>query len=247
MPQFFIEQTTGPGEEIEISNKDAKHIAKVLRLQKGNQLILSTGDGNSYNAELVMVSAKSVKAKILSLRKNTQSQTPLVLAQAIIKHDRTEQIIQKAIELGVNTIIPFISARSIPQFTERLSAKKHERWNAIAHAAAKQSGLPVKPVVNMPINFAELTTQFANFTKVIMFWESANTVDLRKYFQTNKTAEKTLIIIGPEGGFDQSEASLALQNKATTVSLGSQILRVETAAITAIALCQYEMGNMDIS
>lgn len=244
MPQFFVEQLPQLGESTEISGEDAKHIAKVLRLNVGERLVLSAGDGRSFWARILSVHPKGVQVKLEEERPFRQPATELTLAQAIIKHDGFEWIVQKAVELGVTQFIPFVSERCVPQWSEGVAQKKLDRWKQIALAAAKQSGCPFLPQVSAPFTFSKLLEQSQSFDDALFLWESERYANLKVHLRTNKP-KKRLLIIGPEGGFSQDEAEAAKTAGAKVLSLGPQILRVETAALASITLCQYEQGGLE--
>jgi len=293
MPQFFVDQSFEVGCETEITGSDAHHIINVLRLHVGDWLVLSDGKGRSFRAEMIFVTPKRIRAVITEeLKRRIAAPFPApapALAFAIIKHDRSEWIIQKAVELGCIDIFPFSSQRTIPKY--QTIEKKLKRWQDIAIEAAKQSGLPFVPQIAMPVDFDRLCDLIPKYEKTILFWEGEDKKDMRSinipllcnkgsgevtskgchpepkakdpsgffaplrmtssmlpHLTSPYKGEKCriLVIIGPEGGFDAVEVENAKSRGAVTVSLGQQILRVETAAITALAVVQYELGNLSI-
>lgn len=244
MSQFFIDKKLNVGETVKIENSDAHHIIDVLRLKVGEKIVLSDGSGNSFNARIESIEKKTVMANILNMRKTINTSCLPTLAIGITKHDKMEFIIQKAVELGCAKIIPFTGKRTIPKYTQSVTQRKIVRWNKIAVEAAKQSGLPLKPVVEDLISFEELCKMISKFQPTIIFWEGEEKRSIKDILQIEKIA-KPLIIIGPEGGFPIEEVESAKGQGAKTASLGLQILRVETAAISAITLVQYHLGNMD--
>ncbi len=243
MPQFFVNKVYEVGNLVEPSKEDSKHIQQVLRLKEGDWLNLSDGRHKTYRAILRKSNLNKVLLEIQEAIEINRRPGP-ILAQAIIKHDRIEWIIQKAIEIGASEVIPFSSERTIPKFTEKISNKKIERWNKIAMEAAKQSGLPWKPKVHEPIYFKNLCTS-KRFKEKILFWEGEREKSINDYFKNFRITPNSLLIIGPEGGFAVSEIDLAKENGCITLGLGPQILRVETAAIATLSIWQYESGNMN--
>lgn len=243
MPQFFIDKKFSKGSEVEIRGGDARHIAQVLRLKSGDWIVLSDGDGNSFRAVIKESSPTGVIAAVESKLTRHDGKIPPTLALALIKADRFEWAIEKAVELGSSRIVPFKSARTVPQYAAGASARKIERWQKIALAAAKQSGLPFRPVVEDSREFAEIVRTAKN---PVLFFEGEEKNDIRSLWNLRSAAQSDTLIIGPEGGFTGEEVALAKKSGAVTASLGTQILRVETAAIAALAIWQYELGNMDI-
>ncbi len=246
MPQFFVDAQFDIGEEIAVRGSDAKHITAVLRLAAGDWLILSDGAGKSFRGEIRSATNRSVIVRIVEEVTRRAQQQPPVLAHAIIKHDRTEMIIQKAVELGIQHIIPFQSARTIPRLTAGITDAKLNRWRRIAREAAQQSGLPVLPAVDPPQTFDRLIGSATRFDTVLMFWEGERRRDIASLRERLCSRGTILLIIGPEGGFSPAEVHAATEQGALTVSLGHQILRVETASIAALSICLYETGGFNL-
>lgn len=251
MPQFFIDRELREGSDVEIRGADAHHIVDVLRLKKGDWLILSDGLGNSFRSTIEEVRPRSVSARIEGRIVRPSGHTPPSLAIASIRSERLEWAVQKSVELGCRHIIPFDCARTV-RAAKKHSGRKMERLGRIALEAAKQSGLPVFPSVDAPIEFDELCERLHEFEPSTLLYEGERSRDLRGIWKRlrpasdEKPAKCPLIIIGPEGGFTPEEVEMAVSRGAVTASLGSQILRVETAAVASIAICQYELGNMDV-
>jgi len=245
MPQFFIDRPFESGGEVEITGRDAHHIIDVLRLKAGDWLVLSDGKGRSFKSEVISAASRRVRTIIKEEVRRKAATEPPALAFAVIKHDRSEWIIQKAVELGCRHIIPFYCRRTIPKFR----SDKNKRWQEIALEAAKQSGLPFIPQVEQPADFDKLCSLFPDYEKTILLWEGETQRDIRSIkfpLLCKEGSGEVLLIVGPEGGFDEQEIDKAKTCGAATVSLGQQILRVETAAIAALAVVQYELGNLSL-
>lgn len=248
MPQFFVDQPLSENRRVDITGGDARHITQVLRLGPGDWLILSDGAGKCFRAVIESVSTSSVRVTLGEEIKRPAGSPPPTLALALAKRARFEWALQKSVELGCRHVIPFHSARTVPHAVG--AQAKLARWRQIALEAAKQSGLPFRPDIDAPMEYASLLKLVPNFNPCVLFYEGESQTNLRSLF---RSAERTsrikgaLLIIGPEGGFTQEEVDLALKAGALTTSLGPQILRVETAAIAALTIWQYELGNMDIS
>ena len=267
MPQFTIDKAMRLDSDVTVSGSDAHHIATVLRLKPGNWIVLSDGKGHSYKGEIKTLGNKKVTITIKSeLPRLTHSK--ITLAQAAIKHDKIEHVIQKAVELGVCEVIPFTSERTIPKYGEGASERKLERWNKIAGEAAKQCGLSEIPKVKPLVGFSELMESSKSFDHKLLFYEGENKQSIRTYLDrhvgrslpSNKAKgpprddtsnldtyalkhSSTLITIGPEGGFAANEIDIAKKHGFETLGLGPLILRVETAAIVATTLVQYSLGH----
>lgn len=250
MPQFFIDAAMAPGKQVQIRGADARHILKSLRLRQGDWIVLSDGSGRSFRAEIAAAGTASLTATIEAELPRREGAPAPTLAIALIHRERFEWALQKAVELGCRRILPFGSARSEPL---EGASERVERWSRIATEAAKQSGLPFLPKVEEPIALAELCEGLARYAPRLLLYEGECRQGLRAVAAALRCPEdpsehgEALVIIGPEGGFTDAEVALARASGALTVSLGRQILRVETAAVTAIAILQYELGNLDLA
>ena len=251
MPQFFIDRNLDEGMSVEIRGADAHHISDVLRLIPGDWLVLSDGQGNSFRSVITDAKARSVTVRIEGKANRPSGRTPPTLAIASIRSERLEWAVQKCVELGTRQIITYNSHRTVRTGAATNGGRKTKRLKRIALEAAKQSGLPLIPAVDGPIEFEELCAQLGLFDPAILLYEGECENDLRSIWEVHrkhlkgKPSKPPLIVIGPEGGFTQNEVETATEHGAITSSLGSQILRVETAAVAAMTICQYELGNMN--
>jgi 16S rRNA (uracil1498-N3)-methyltransferase len=244
MPQFFVDQPLASDREIQIRGADARHIAQSLRLRAGDWIVLSDGAGRSYRATITSSAPNAVVATIGAELPPRRGVPPPALALAAIRGERFEWAIEKAVELGCRHLLPFHSARTVRGKGDE--ARKLARWRTIALEAAKQSGLPFRPEIETAQDFDALCARFGDFSAAILFFEGEEKRELRETLRGQPPASEGLLIIGPEGGFTAEEVRRAAEAGAVTASLGPQILRVETAAVAALAICQYELGNMDI-
>lgn len=244
MPQFFIDKKFDVGDDISISGPDAHHISDVLRLVAGDWIVLSDGDGRSFRAKIGESSPKMVTAKIEANISHSQMNPSPVLALSLIKPDRFEWAIEKAVELGCDRIMPMMAKRTAAHLC-RVEDRKLARWRHIAVEAAKQSGLPFRPAIDCPATFAQVCESTKGFGCAALFYEGEEDSDIRKFWGTHRHDKGQLLIIGPEGGFSGEEIAMAKDFRIATVSLGRQILRVETAAISALAIWQYELENLN--
>ena len=240
MPHFFIDPRSIKGNFAKIGGSDARHISSVLRLQAGDWLMLSDGSGRRWRGEIVTSSPKDVLIRILALKKAAPSQRPIRLCQALVKHDKFEWIVQKSVELGCSEVAPFASERTVPKF----KTGKIERWQKIAAEAAKQCGSPFVPNIGPIVTYENLIKDIARGNKkAFLFFEGEEKVPLSKASIDNSGPLN--LIIGPEGGFAEQEVALAGSAGCEACGLGPLILRVETAAIAAIALVQYRLGYFE--
>jgi len=244
MPQFFIKSENITNDTVLINNfSDINHIKKVLRLGKGDRLVLSDDNYIVYETEITNILDTGVETKVLqSFKSNRILKSNITLAQSILKSAKQDIIIQKATELGVNTIIPLITKNTVVKFAnDKEKNQKIQRWQKISYEASKQCQRPGIPQIDSILTLDELV-KMKNFDIKFVCVEREPELSIKEFMQNSKqnTPANILLIIGPEGGWDDKEFSLFKENDIARVSLGNLILRAETAAITAISDVVYE-------
>ncbi len=242
MHRFFIEQLFN--EEMTITGTDAKHIGKVLRMQAGDKLQIVSDDGISALAEIKNISENAVSVRILEkLAKSHEPAVKITLAQGLAKGEKMDFIIQKAVELGVYSVVPVAMEHSVVRLDGAKADKKVERWQKIAEAAAKQSKRDIIPQVQKVQSVKEMLAN-NNCAQKIIAYECEDQTSLKKALRAAQGLSELLLIIGPEGGISPSELELAREAGAVPVSLGRRILRAETAGLVAMSAVFYETGDL---
>jgi len=244
MHHFFVEKENISGEEILISdNRDFNHAVRVLRLEKGEQILVSDPDGKDYLCTVDgVVNAAGGESALRVLigevsRENHELPARIILFQCMPKSEKMELIIQKAVELGAAEIVPVASKNCVFKLDEKKADNKIRRWQAIAENAAKQSKRSVVPAVREPLNFREAVEACAACDLgLIPYEEESGMTGLCEAIVNFLPGRSIGVIIGPEGGFDPLEAAMAKRHGLLPVSLGKRILRVETAAISILSL-----------
>jgi len=247
MNRFFIDKDNIRENIAIVEGEDVKHIKNVLRLNIGDKIELCDGSNNDYLAELSNVSTSHIECTILDMQ-DSKGEPPIeiILYQGLPKSAKMDLIIQKAVELGVNSIVPIITDRSIVKIKEETKAqKKVDRWQKIAVGAAKQSKRGIIPQIKSIISFDQMLKVIQEGEFVIVPYENENEVGLKKTLKTYKSG-KIHVIIGPEGGFEEIEIDKLKEINAHIVTLGPRILRTETAGFTAIAITMYELGDVGV-
>ena len=165
------------------------------------------------------------------------------LGQALIKGKKMDLIIQKATELGIDSLHPYKSTYCV---VKGAPENRVERWTKIALEACKQCNRPKPPDLHAPVDFTGFLKSAAEYPYdlKLIFWEEELQNSLHDILQQHTDIRSVLLLIGPEGGFSPDEARQATAQGFQPVTLGSRILRAETAAIAAIAVLQYELGNL---
>ena len=238
MYNFFVENTAKKDGRYFIAGTDYNHIKNVLRMNMGEQFLVSC-EGVSDLCELESIESDTVVAKIIKTNyQSTNLPINIHLFQGLPKSDKLELIIQKAVELGVATVTPVSMKRSIVKIDDKKKKSKRERWQAIAEAAAKQSKRTAVPEVCDVLSYKEFIARAKELDLLLVPYECADGMAATKAALSEiKSGMNVGIIIGPEGGFEQKEIEDALEIGGKVISLGSRILRTETAAITTIAMC----------
>jgi len=233
MPRFFVSQDTLPN----ITGSDVHHIKNVLRLKPGETIELCDGLGKVYQAKILDVDNNQVNCQIVSeIQTKAEPIVKVTLAQCLPKSKKMDLIIQKTTELGVTKIIPVLAERSVSK------ADKISRWQKIAREAAEQSGRAIIPEVAETTSLKQLLAQAKNFDLALIPWELEKENNLKKVL-LNKTPKSILVAIGPEGGFSQNEIQQAKEAGFVTITLGSRILRTETAGFSLLAALNYHFDQ----
>ena len=248
MRRFFIEEIKSEIEVFVIPEKEAKHMVKVLRMRQGNRFILMDGKGNRFESEIVGISRYKVSARIIrGLPKPSSSPVNITICQAVIKPRMMDYMVEKTSELGVSRIIPFYSERTVIQLDDNKASNKIRHWKEIARSASKQSGRLTPADISEPVQFSDLIKTIGKIDSLkVVLWEGENITDLKELLRSKDPTTNFTGIIGPEGGFTGKEIGQLKASGVTPVSLGSRILRAETAAITLATIIQYEWGDLGV-
>jgi 16S rRNA (uracil1498-N3)-methyltransferase len=225
---------------LELSPEAGQHVGVVLRMQPGDSITLFCGDNRELDALLVAVHKKRVSVKIVAERVvNRESPREIHLAQAISKGERMEFVMQKAVELGVASISPIITSRSVVKLDPARMEKKLAQWQAIAIAACEQSGRNQIPLINNACSLDDYLQQNKLPLKFVLDPRESKT--WRDYdFDQSELA----LLIGPEGGFSEEELKQIFSAGFNPLRLGPRVLRTETAAIAALSVLQAVCGDI---
>jgi 16S rRNA (uracil1498-N3)-methyltransferase len=239
MIRLFLPPETLTSKKIKITDENARYLFNVLRINTGEILMIFDGSGHRYLCRALKVHRKEVLAeKIKEEKHSVESPLRVTIAQGIPKGEKMEMIIQKSTELGVKRVIPLITKRSQVKHTEKIS-----RWRKIATSASQQSGREIIPVIEEPVDFREFINRAQRYRGII-FYEEEKQRRLKEILKELYNEDEIFLLIGPEGGFSGEEVDQSIKRGFITASLGPRILRAETAAITALSLLQYELGDM---
>jgi len=241
MRRFLVEKDRISGNRAFLKEDEARHIGKVLRLGVGDTIYLLDEEGSTYHAMITARDAKTVEVEIVEkIPPQKEPSMEIVLGQAIPKAQKMDLIVQKATELGVSSIIPFLSDRSVPLLDAERSLRKRMRWQKVAVEATKQCGRTIVPQVDAIIPFRGLLNRWDENSLKIMLWEDEKNNTLKDLLKTHQPSARVVILVGPEGGFSGQEVNMAREAGFHTVSLGKYILRTETAGMSLLSIVHYE-------
>jgi 16S rRNA (uracil1498-N3)-methyltransferase len=234
MLRLFVPSAQAEGPRLHITGAELRHL-RALRLGPGARLCVFDEHGAEHEVQIERLGARAVEAAILATRRpERESALDLVLAPALLKGAKMDLVVEKAAELGVRRIAPFLCRRALGVGT------RTARWRRIALAAAKQSGRTQVPAVDDPVSLVDLLrTPWPGLR--LLAWEEEREQPLAAL---PADAGSVVVAVGPEGGFAEDEVEAARASGFVTVSLGPRILRAETGAIVAAALCQHRWGDV---
>ena len=242
--RFFIEQPLAVSQELSLPANLVNYLVNVLRLASGDDIILFNGQQTTkgeFQATLTDVSKRKVSVKIREFNeKDLESPLKIHLFQGISRGDRMDITIQKAVELGVDTISPVFTQRSnTGKLNTRQLEKKHQHWQAIANSACEQCGRTQQVKVTDALELQQLDDYPAQLNLLL-----APGADTRLSELKNLTPTNVNILIGPEGGLSEEEINQAVASGYKKIQLGKRILRTETAGLTAISVMQFLWGDL---
>ena len=244
MHRFYVGTESIEDNRIVITGSDVNHIKNVLRLNKGEKIVICDGQGKDYYCIIDNVAKEQVIAVIEDKQKaNTELRTKIYLFQGLPKKDKMEIIVQKAVELGAYEIVPVKMKRTIVKIdNEKKEKAKLNRWQTIANEASKQSRRGILPNVHEIVSYKEAIDMAKKLEYVILPYELAENMEYtRKIIEEASKCSSIGIFIGPEGGFEEEEVSLAKENGIKPITLGNRILRTETAGLTTLAMLMYNI------
>ncbi len=232
---------------IDLPEQVVRHVARVLRLERGQPLLLLDGQGKQAKAVITAITPAAVQVRITSQESCPLPSTPaLHLIQALPKGSgKIDEIIRRATELGVASIRPALSHRSVARPSTERARARLERWLRIVAEASRQCCRPHVPRVEGLVSLDDALGATPRGSARIMLWEEEHAVSLSKRLQECAVSKGVTLVIGPEGGFTAHESLLAQEVGYVMASLGRLVLRVETAAITACAVAQHALGALE--
>ena len=244
MHRFFVEESAMGENSITITGGDVNHIKNVLRMAVGDKICVINGQNNKeYYCEITAVGNDAVDTRICEIRESDQELgNEVVLFQGLPKSDKMELIIQKAVELGVHTIVPVSTDRTVVKLDAKKEANKRKRWMSISESAAKQSGRLRIPEVTPVVSYREALEMAKKMDVRLIPYELAEGMEkTRELMSSIQPGQSVAVFIGPEGGFESSEIEKAMEIGAWPITLGKRILRTDTAGLVTLAMLVYNL------
>lgn len=244
-PRLYIPRPLERGEFCAATPGQARYIQSVMRMREGDTLLVFNGTGREYEA-VVRQSPEGLSLEIGAFRTVSPGRIEITLCQAIPKAEKLDGIIRRATELGAGRLVPFLAERSIPRWPAAKAQLKRERWQKIAVEAARQCGRTDIPEIAEIAAYDEMLQLARAGALNLILWEEEADRGIREILRDPAHARTRdfLLVVGPEGGFSRDEVDRACAAGLLPVSLGKTVLRVETAALSVLAILQYEKGDL---
>ena len=233
---------TAEEDKVLLLEEEAHHLVKVLRARIGDEFLGYDGNGSVYLCRLRR-EADGWYGQVVE-RRDGEAESPLsvCLAQSLIKKDKFEWVIQKAVELGVQEIVPIIAWRTEVRPDEEGIDRKMRRWEKIMAEALKQSGRCQLPKLNPPVRLEDFLNRWHTELRFVL--DEGGGISLRQLLHQHRDIRSCQFLIGPEGGWDDRDRAKWADHGVVPVQLGRRILRTETCPITVLSILQYELGDL---
>ena len=239
--RLFISQPIAHDQNVEIDGERAHYLKRVLRMKAGSELVLFTGDGYDYPAEVTAARKSRLVLRIgKGVHNDSESPLNIRLVQGISRGERMDFAVQKATELGVRRITPVFTEFSVVKLNPERAKRRMQHWQKIAQSACEQCGRNQVPPIDAPVTLKDYFVETSAADHRIAFVPGA-AATLHDLTEPPRTID---LLVGPEGGFSEREVGDAAHVGFFTVSLGPRILRSETAALTAVTMVQSKWGDL---
>ena len=246
--RFYIKEKFRGSNRIFLKGTEHHHLSKVARIKPGERIWLFDDTGKQYAARVELIEQEKTHLQIIEMEEKRVPKIRITLAQVVLKTKKMDLVIQKATELGAHVIVPIISDRTVVKIEDKQD-KKIERWKRIMVEAAKQCGRSSVPAIQPPVDLDAFITGGGKSKKLFLCERGGKFLrDILMYSHTEKMKipESIILLVGPEGGWTESEKQNIMENSYEAVSLGSLMLRSETAAIVSLAMVSHFWKNEDV-
>lgn len=225
---------------VTLDEKASHHLARVLRASVGDPLILFNGEGGEYAAVITEIKKKNIIAEVKQfIAREVESPIHITLLQGIARGEKMDWIIQKAVELGVNKIIPLITERCNVRLKDEREEKRVQHWQSVIISACEQSGRNKLPELTAPQIFNDCISQIEAPYRFVL----SPHVDKKLMINKPHANDHIVLLVGPEGGLSEIEINSAMSHQFMALNLGPRVLRTETAALAAMSMLQSLYGD----
>jgi 16S rRNA (uracil1498-N3)-methyltransferase len=245
MPVFYTPPEKIYGETLELTGSECHHVGRVMRLKKGDVIVVVDGAGNGYKVGIERISPKKIDCNIISrIRRLGEPLYQVTLVVGLSTGYKIDEVIRQTTELGVVRFIPVITEKSKVKIDDEKRQKARlTRWQKVAVAAVKQSGRSFFPSVEPIIDYQDVFSRYSDLGEKIIFSPEPASIPLEglKHADDERIFS---VFVGPESGFTGEEIELARANGCTVATLGKRILRSENASVVVVALLMHILGEL---
>jgi 16S rRNA (uracil1498-N3)-methyltransferase len=234
------------GDVVTLPKAEAHYVAHVLRLRAGDEISAFDGVAQEYRLRLTTVSSTAVQGQVVASQHGTvTAPKPLILGQAVPKGTKMDLIVEKCSELGLTTLVPLYTKRTVAREVPERMRQKLARWHRIAEAAARQCGRHTLLDLRYPMSLADFCAHYSAAPVKIVCCTREPRSGLRQALNRCAGQSPVVILIGPEGGWSEREITMARAHGFVAVHLGPRVLRTETAAIVVTSIVRYSLGELE--
>ncbi|MEO7933036.1 MAG: 16S rRNA (uracil(1498)-N(3))-methyltransferase [Chthoniobacterales bacterium] len=246
MHRFYIPAADWNPDQLVLSPEESHHALDVLRLEKGQRVVVFNGNGTEITAEIAETKKNGVRLKAQQTARTPKLKAAITLGQAIPKGKNMDLIVQKATELGAAVIAPILSERTVVQIDAGDSDKKRAKWQEVVIEAAKQCGQNWLPEIAKPLSPKAFFEQGTRYDLMLIASLQPDARGLKNVLaevekETGKPPASVLILVGPEGDFTPAEIALAKSHGCKPITLGPIVLRTETASLYCLSVLAHEL------
>ncbi|WP_342146585.1 16S rRNA (uracil(1498)-N(3))-methyltransferase [Rickettsiella endosymbiont of Aleochara curtula] len=239
LTRIYQPQALSAGQILNLSKEAAGHLIRVLRLQVGDDFIVFNGKAGEFRAIIIELSKSVVTVKLGEFDAvSRESSLQITLAQAVLRSDKMDYVLQKAVELGVTRFIPLITARSTLKLAPERWQKRSLHWQGVMLAACEQSGRTRLPKLENPMTFDVATTSIKAEQRIIL------QPCVKQNINSLPRCQSVAVLVGPEGGWSENELKCARVATYSPIQLGPRVLRAETAGLAAVSILQSLYGDL---
>ncbi len=240
IPRIYIDTPLAVDTVVTLDAPAANHVVKVLRLRPDDPLVLFNGSGGEYRAQLSAATKREVTARIAEhVARESESPLALTLAQSVSKGEKMDYTIQKAVELGVQRIVPVVSERTVVHLTEERLQRRLDHWRAVMIHACEQCGRNTLPELAPLVALSDFIATSGPGLCLVLYHRSATGLHALQHH-----GQAVTLLVGPEGGWSEAEVLQVQRHDFHPVVFGPRVMRTETAAVAAISAIQTLWGDM---